>query len=162
LKVLHINFKNGQMKINELNPLPDIGNSDKLTETYTQFEKLLIELGKRDLPEELIRTVNIDIEEINSTSVAGDKLRKKIKWIHARIVKLLEKEVKLVPKNYYQNLWLTLGMVTFGLPFGVVFGISFGNMAYLGIGLPIGMAIGIAVGSGMDKKAFEEGRQLDV
>jgi len=31
----------------------------------------------------------------------------------------------------------------------------------LGIGLPIGMAIGVKVGSNMDKKAFNEGRQLD-
>jgi hypothetical protein len=35
-------------------------------------------------------------------------------------------------------------------------------MAFLGIGLPVGMVIGMAVGSGMDKKAFEAGRQLDL
>jgi len=45
---------------------------------------------------------------------------------------------------------------------GVVFGIMVDNMAYLGIGLPLGLAIGAAVGSNMDKKAKEEGRQLDV
>ncbi len=30
------------------------------------------------------------------------------------------------------------------------------------LGIPIGMGIGIAMGSGMDKKAFKEGRQLDI
>lgn len=79
-----------------------------------------------------------------------------------RMVNTLEKEVKLVPKNHYRNRWLALGMAAFGLPMGVVFGISLGNMAFLAIGLPIGMAIGIAVGTGLDKKASEEGRQLDV
>ena len=44
---------------------------------------------------------------------------------------------------------------------GVPFGLSIGNLGMLGIGLPIGMAIGVGVGSSMDKKAFNEGRQLD-
>ena len=53
-------------------------------------------------------------------------------------------------------------MAAFGLPIGAGFGASLQNMAFLGIGLPIGMAIGMAIGTGMDKKAFEEGRQLDL
>ncbi len=57
---------------------------------------------------------------------------------------------------------MSLGMAAFGLPLGVVFGSSTGNMGLLGIGLPIGMVIGMGVGSKMDKKAFEEGRQLDL
>jgi hypothetical protein len=35
-------------------------------------------------------------------------------------------------------------------------------MAFMGIGMPIGIPIGLAIGSGLDKKAAEEGRQLDV
>jgi hypothetical protein len=31
-----------------------------------------------------------------------------------------------------------------------------------GIGIPIGVIIGMAIGAGMDKKAFKEGRQLDI
>lgn len=53
-------------------------------------------------------------------------------------------------------------MAAFGIPFGVVFGISLGNMAFLGIGIPIGMVVGIAIGTAMDKRAFDEGRQLDL
>ncbi len=53
-------------------------------------------------------------------------------------------------------------MSVFGVPLGVVFGASFGNMGFIGIGLPIGMVIGMALGVSMDKKAFEEGRQLDL
>ena len=79
-----------------------------------------------------------------------------------KIIKLLEKELKIVPKNYYRNLWFIVGMSVFGLPLGVAFGISIGNLGLLGIGLPIGMVIGIAVGSGMDKKAHKEGRQLNI
>jgi hypothetical protein len=57
---------------------------------------------------------------------------------------------------------MAIGMSAFGIPLGVAFGTSLGNMGLLGIGIPIGMVIGMAIGSGMDKKAFEEGRQLDL
>ena len=79
-----------------------------------------------------------------------------------KIIKSLEKEFKIVTKNYYRKVWVALGMAAFGIPLGVVFGAILGNMAFLGIGLPIGMVIGIAVGSGLDKKALDENRQLDV
>ncbi len=150
------------MEMIELIQKSDIEKIVKLKAAYIQFEKLLIELRKRDFPDELVMTINKDIEEINSTTVCGDDLRKVIKYKQTRILKLLEKEVKLTPKNYYRNLWLALGMSVFGVPLGVAFGASLGNMAFLGIGLPMGLAIGFAIGSGMDKKAFEEGRQIDI
>ena len=53
-------------------------------------------------------------------------------------------------------------MAAFGIPLGVAFGTSAGNMGLLGVGLPIGMVIGMAVGSDMDKKAFKDGKQLDL
>ncbi|MFO8022521.1 MAG: hypothetical protein R6U65_08640 [Perlabentimonas sp.] len=150
------------MIIKELTPKPEIDINIKLKEAFSQFEKLLAELRKRDLPDSLVESINQDIEELNSTSVSGDELRKMLKIKQTGIIKLLEKELKLVPKNYYRNLWLAVGIAAFGLPLGVVFGASFGNMAFLGIGLPLGMAIGIGVGTRMDKKALEDGRQLDI
>ena len=150
------------MKINELNQKSEIVKNVKLEQAYAQFEKLLFELRKRDLPDGLVMSINNDIDEMNSTSISGDDMEITISKVQRRIIKLLEKEVKLVPKNYYRNLWLALGMSVFGIPIGVIFGASLGNVAFLGFGLPIGLVIGIAVGSGMDKKAVEEGRQLDV
>src|SRR6187402_557021 len=126
------------MKIKELNQTPDIDKNVKLEETYLQFEKLLTELRKRELPDELVVSINKDIEDLNSTSISGDELRKIVTKKQTRIIKLLEKELKLVPKDYYRNLWLAVGMAAFGLPMGVAFGAALGNMAFLGIGLPIG------------------------
>ncbi|HZH69617.1 MAG TPA: hypothetical protein VFD80_04115 [Flavobacteriaceae bacterium] len=150
------------MEIIELNQKPGIDTNVKLKEAYVQFESLLFELRKKDLPEGLVRSVNQDIEALNSTSISGEAMRKIIKKTQTKMIKLLEKELKLVPKNYYRNLWLALGMTAFGLPIGVAFGTILGNMAFLGIGLPMGLALGLAIGSGMDNKAFKEGRQLDV
>lgn len=120
------------MKINELNQRPGIDKNVKLEKVYLQLERLL------------------------------DELRKMIKKKQTRIIKLLEKELKVVLKNYYRNLWLSIGIAVFGVPIGVTFGTSIGDMAFLGAGLPIGLAIGIAVGAAMDKKALKEGRQIDL
>ncbi|MBK7094304.1 MAG: hypothetical protein IPH57_04320 [Saprospiraceae bacterium] len=149
------------MKLHELNHRPD--NEDfKLNEIYSQFTKLLIELEKRELPDEIVISINNDIDEINSITNIGNELRKQIKKRLQRIIKLLEKDLKLVPRNYYRNIWMALGMAVFGIPLGAAVGTSLGNMAYLGIGLPIGLAIGLGFGNGMDKKALKEGRQLDI
>ncbi|NBP71319.1 MAG: hypothetical protein EBU52_21600, partial [Cytophagia bacterium] len=85
-----------------------------------------------------------------------------IKTTEGKIVRFVEKQLKLVPQKYYRKLWLLLGMTSFGIPFGVVFAMSIGNMAMLGIGLPIGMGIGVAIGTALDNKALKEGRQLDI
>lgn len=52
-------------------------------------------------------------------------------------------------------------MAIVGRPLGVAVGASLRDMAFLAIGRPIGMVIGMDNGAGMDKKAGEEGRQLD-
>ena len=83
------------MKINELNQKPGIENNVKLKETYIQFEKLLSELRKRDLPDKLVMSINKDVEEMNSTSMLGDDMGKRMKRKQTMIIKLLEKEVDI-------------------------------------------------------------------
>lgn len=99
---------------------------------------------------------------MNAFSIEDKFFVKAIKEKEKKIVKLLEKNHKIVPKKYYQTLWMVLGMSAFGLPIGVAFGLIMGNIGLLGIGLPIGMGFGIGVGAYLDKKALNEGRQLDV
>ena len=150
------------MNIIELKERESFSENIKTNRVYLKFKKLLKELIKKDLPSIIVESVNHDIEELNSTSFTDKNLRKLVYQKQTKILMLLKKELKIVPKNYYQNQWIALGMSAFGLPIGVVFGLSMGNWAFLGIGLPIGMAIGICLGMAMDKKAFAEGRQLDL
>jgi len=134
----------------------------KLEKVFFEFSRLIMALKKRNLPEHLVEEINQLINEVDVLSVQeARELKKLIKGQQAKILKLLEKELQLVPKGYHSSKWMVLGMTAFGLPFGVLFGMSLGNLAYLGIGLPIGMAIGLAIGNGLDKKAFEDGNQLD-
>ncbi|MGB5402964.1 MAG: DMT family transporter [Robiginitalea sp.] len=150
------------MEIKELKNRPDIDQHKKLYASYNQFDKLLMELRRKELTNETVNSINDRIARVNSVTGSEKELRKQIKNTQSHIVKLIEKEHRLVMKNHYRNTWLAVGMAVFGIPLGVAFGASLGNMAFLGIGLPIGMAIGSTVGTAMDKKAFEEGRQIDL
>jgi hypothetical protein len=150
------------MELKELKEIPGVEPFKRLIYKYDEFGRLIDLLKKRDLPAELVSTINQDIEGINSLSVANKELLKQVRIAELRILKLIEKEQKLVPKNTYRTRWMAIGMAGIGIPIGVAFGASQGNMAFLAIGIPIGMAIGIGIGTGMDKKAMEEGRQLDI
>ena len=150
------------MVIKELLPRPNIQHNKKLVNIFEQFNQLLSELRKKELSAETIASINTRIDEINAIHDAEKTLRKKLKATQASILKSMEKQYKIVTINHYRNTWLAIGMAVFGIPMGVVFGTALGNMAFLGIGIPIGMVIGMAVGTGMDKKALEEGRQLNL
>lgn len=150
------------MNIVDLKSREDISNDVKLSGVYSQLDELIIELKKKELPQSIIETINKDIEEVNSTLFTANKLKKLVKEKQTKIIRIVEKDLKIAPKNYYRNLWLAVGMSAFGVPIGVLFGLSMGNMGLLAIGLPIGMAIGVAVGTTMDAKASKEGRQLDL
>ena len=149
-------------EIQKLIQRPDFAGDKRFDVVFWQAVKLTDVLRSREIPDHIVVKINSGIITINSFPGQSREITKMLRNFVSSTITLLEKELKLVPKNYYQNQWLALGMAAFGIPLGVAFGTSLGNMAYLGIGLPIGLAIGMAVGSGMDKKAAVEGRQLDL
>lgn len=150
------------MNIKELKKREDFSNDDKLNRIYSQFGELLNELKKKELSQDVYKLINESVDILNLSTFNGAQLTKLLKQKQSAILKQVEKEHKIVPKNYYRTLWMVLGMSAFGIPIGVVFGLSIGNIGLLAIGLPIGMGIGIAVGMSMDKKAMNEGRQLNI
>lgn len=150
------------MEIKELDLRLDNEKDKKLSSQYTSFRKLIAELKKREMPPEIVNSINRNIEKINSFSGSKKDLRKQIRKSQSSTLQLIEKELKLVTKNLYRMRWMVIGMSIFGVPVGVALGAALNNMAFLAIGIGIGMVIGMAIGAGMDKKAFEEGRQLDV
>jgi len=150
------------MEINPLNLESNKINTPKLNELYSQFQEILEKLNDKKLPSEAVQYINNIVEQSNSTTLQDTALLKFLKDKQNLIIKYLEKEHKIVPKSYYKKLWLAVGMTAFGLPIGVVFGLLMKNMGLMAIGLPIGLGVGAAVGSSMDKKALQEGRQIDV
>ena len=136
-----------------LEPIQRPELTDKTKSAYEQFERLIIEIKKKKLPEEIELVINKHITKLNAVSDADKKLRNEIRKEQSKIVGLLAQKLKIVPKNYFKKTWFVLGMTVFGLPIGAALGVSLRNMAFLGIGLPVGMSIGLAMGSNMDKKA---------
>ncbi len=150
------------MIINQLKERTGLFENKRLTKTYTQFDQLLKELAKKEIPIFIIDTINQAVDEVNTSSLPENEWRRLIKKNQWNLLKLVEKELKIVPLNYYRNLWLAIGMAAFGVPIGMAMQASSESSGYLAIGFPIGMLIGMVLGSRLDKKAFEEGRQLDV
>lgn len=148
------------MEIKNLRNREIIYQDIKIFGAHTQFEKLLNELRKRTLPDEVVAYINSCIDLINSTTDFG--LRNQVKKTQADILKLLEKELKVVIKNHYRNFWMAVGPAGFGLPIGIVYASLIHIVGMMSIGLPFGLVIGMAVGSSMDKRALKEGRQLDI
>jgi len=151
------------MTIIKLRGLKNLSSDIKLSQIYDQFDTLLKELRKRVLPDSIIQTINNEVEEINTyNSLTTNDLIKLIKKKQTAILRLIEKDLKLVPENYYRTLWLALGMTAFGIPLGVLFGVIIRTPGLFALGIPVGLAIGVTVGTAMDKKAAKENRQLNV
>jgi len=150
------------MKITNLNRRTNFDQNSRLNKKYLQSQELVNELRDRVLNEEIVNTINREIDSINLLLDSDKTFSKKLKKIQSKILKLIEKEHKIVPKHHYRNIWLAMGVGAIGVPIGVVIGSITGNMAFIGIGIPIGFGIGIAIGTIMDNKLKEQGKQLDL
>lgn len=137
-------------------------NKKNQTKRYQYFEKLISEIQKKSIPDNITNEINNKIDQLNKIPSSDKNLFKQLRVSKISIFKILEKELKIVPKNLYMVRWMSIGLAAFGIPLGVSFGLSLDNMAFLGTGLPIGLVIGMAIGAGMDKTALKEGRQLDI
>lgn len=133
----------------------------KLTKKFTSLSNLIFEAGKHSLPDEMVILINNEIDGIADFPGSTKETLKKLDTFQKDLLQKLRKDFNLFPKNHHRNMWMSLGMASFGLPIGVAFGLAMGNIGLLAIGLPIGMGIGIAMGTLLDQKVKNEGRQLD-
>ncbi len=133
-----------------------------ISNEYSLLEQLVQELQNRELPPEVVVELNEEISRLNAVPDQHLKLYFYTRLVKKKVLKNLVKNLEIVPKNYYRNLWLALGMSVFGLPLGIILSALLDNTSYIAIGLPIGLAIGLAVGTEMDKRALENNKQLEL
>lgn len=150
------------MTLTKLKNREDLATQPEVNDIYIQFNHLLDELDSKNLPDSSVRFINESVAVINSSVLTGKNLRRLLLKELSKIVSMIEKEHKIVPRHYYRNSWIAAGLAAFGIPIGIILGLRLGSLGFLGIGFPIGLAIGAVVGSEMDKKAAKEGRQLKV
>lgn len=115
--------------IQELKPRPELPNEKFSGKRYSQFNALIAELRKRNLPKNLSDSINLIVAELNASSLDEKNFGKLVKKHQMYLLKILEKEAKLVTKNHYRNLWMLLGFTAIGIPVGILYGNLIGNMA---------------------------------
>ena len=150
------------MKLQDLQMRALSGKKKSLNKEYQLLEELIAELQARELPPEVVVNMNIEISRLNVVANDHGKLYFYVKLVKKKLLKTLVKELELVPKNYYRNFWLAIGMSVIGIPFGAIFSMLWDNYSYISYGMLIGMVLGLAIGTELDKKALENNRQLDL
>lgn len=150
------------MKFIELTKRLSYYQNEGLSQGYENLENLLEELTRKEIPQALVLSINEHILLINSFSGTDEKLIKELRKSRNEILSMLQKELQVVPRYYYQRMWMATGITAFGLPIGVVFGVVLDNLACLALALPMGLLFGILIGSSLDKKALVSGKQLDL
>jgi 3-oxoacyl-[acyl-carrier-protein] synthase III len=138
----------------------NFANNKKLDKKYINFIKLVEEMNKHEIPDEVIEEINTEIEKMNTFSGKDKKFLKVFVKSQLKILKKLEAKLGLVPKKHYQNTWMVVG-IAIGISIGVAIG-STTNMGMMAIGLPIGLGVGIHLGKKKDDEALKQGKQLDV
>jgi len=142
------------MTIEKLKDIKGIEDNKRLKKAYQRMQALIEALTNREIPTEILLTINADIQKINNFSGTQVELRKCLRKCYSKIMKLLEKELGWVVKHHYRNLWMSIGVAL-----GVAFSASFDNN---GMGLIIGLVVGLTVGTNLDNKAAQSGKQLDL
>lgn len=150
------------MKYNILHLRPELAQEKRLSERYQNFNQLTSELELKEVPLNIITEINEAIDIQNKLEANKNAVLKAYRNMQSKIVKLLEKELQLVPLHHYRNKWMIIGMSVIGVPFGIVYSRILDNPAMMSIGIPMGMGIGVMIGSHKDKKAFESGKQLNI
>ena len=138
----------------------NFANNKKLNKIYVDFVKLFDEVNKHEIPEDIIKEINTEIEKINSFSGKDKKFLKVFVKSQLKTLRILEAKLGLVPKKHYQNTWMAVG-IAIGISLGVAIGTAT-NMGMMAIGLPIGLGIGIHLGKKKDDEVLKQGKQLDV
>ena len=70
------------MKIKELDKREITDSNKKLVVAFSQFDNLLTQLKKRELPEDIASTINIEIDKINEVADLDKKLIKQIEALN--------------------------------------------------------------------------------
>ncbi len=149
------------MDINELQNESIISLNKKIKEQYEKLKNLLNEVRKKEVPPEVSYHINPLIDKVNNLSSFDKRLSLILHNTQKEIIKILEKETQIVPRNFYTKKWTPLGMAVFGIPIGAALSGASGNSGLLGAGLAVGLAVGAGRGKKLDKKAKEENRVLD-
>jgi hypothetical protein len=125
---------------------------------YEKFMHILSELRTRELSNDKIQSIEIELDSLYLKSNPENKV-KYFKKALSKFEGFLKDSFSLISNGYYTKLGIGLG-TSFGILFGVVLLSSFERSLGISFGLIIGMLIGLIIGRTMDTNAISENRVL--
>jgi len=136
---------------------------NKLEKAYQKMQALIAALNKKDIPEDISKKINQEIEGINRSTETDKKLVQAINKSYKAILKIVRKKLGLLPKHHQRNIWLTIGSSTFSGALAPILSAD-GQLApiILGVVVALVLPVGFVIGTLSDKKTAKEGKQLDV
>ncbi len=138
------------MKITDTTRRPDVEQGTPLAAQYDSFEQMINEVQEKELPSPIITSINKEIIALNTFLDSDKELLEHLKKTQDSILKMLEPELDLKPKNRYRSLILVLGI-------GVLAGFTSSVLDFdLGIGITLGMIVGLTIGIRLDNKASKK------
>ena len=129
-------------------------NKKSEIKVYKDFITILSALKNRDLTDEQLQSIEVELETLGLKSNPKNKKRYFIKKLTA-FKNYLKKELSLISEGYYAALGMGLGM-----SFGIAIGSSFGESTGIALGISLGMLIGLAIGRNKDAEAEKQGLVL--
>ncbi|GLB53499.1 hypothetical protein NBRC110019_25400 [Neptunitalea chrysea] len=137
-----------------------VTNNDNVIKCYDKLDTLLTSINEKEIPEKLQNVFNKKITTINNFSGDDKKFIKIMNTSYVEIVQLLKTELKMVPKNYYMTIGISLGIAASSLLIGIITYKASSNPLGIALGVPFGLIIGMVIGMYFDKKVKAKNRQL--
>jgi len=125
---------------------------------YEEFIHILQSLEKRGLFNDDLASIEKKLQDMNLASDPRFRKRYYKKRLNS-FKEFLDKSFSLVTKNYYENLYLIIGM-GFGMMVGIIIGERFDKSMGISLGISLGMLVGVLIGRSKDTKALSQGRVL--
>ncbi|MCM4170539.1 hypothetical protein DHD32_03525 [Arenibacter sp. TNZ] len=133
-------------------------NNKSEIKIYNDFTLILSNLENRDFSKEELEIIEMKLNSLNLKSNPQNKRKFFSKTLN-EFKRFLNKTFSLVSKNYYTNLYITLG-ASFGIISGIIIGERFEKSLGIALGIGVGMIIGLFIGKSKDAKALNEGRVI--
>jgi len=125
---------------------------------YEKFLHILTELKLRDLSQNEIHSIELELESLNLESNLESR-KKYLKKALTKFEKYLKDTFTLSTNGYYTERSIGYG-VLFGVVVGVIFGERFEKSMGLALGISVGMFIGAFIGRHLDSQAKAAGNML--
>ncbi|SDS46735.1 hypothetical protein SAMN04487764_2285 [Gillisia sp. Hel1_33_143] len=139
-------------------------SEDRDLELYvsiSNLKMLIAEIKSKNIPEEVCYKINYQIDKVNSCAIDNSiKIQNLLDMTYHSILHIIKTDLGIIPKNYYRDLYTTLGMTIFGLPLGLLLTATLDNSINLVFGVVFGLIFGVILGTRKDKIAQQENKVI--